>query len=62
MSRLPFSFGIQNEWMTSRLVPRTSTGVSTGMTIWPEVTIDAGDSSAPFLHRVVELPTTTAGR
>ncbi len=56
MSRLPLRRGIHHEWMTSRLVPRTSTGVPTGMTIWPEVTIDIGDAAAAVLHRVVDLP------
>ena len=39
MSRLPLSRGIHQLWMTSRLVPRTSTLVPVGMTIWPLVTI-----------------------
>ena len=39
MSRLPLSLGIQKLWITSRLVPRTSTLVPIGITIWPLVTI-----------------------
>jgi hypothetical protein len=39
MSRLPLSLGTQNEWITSRLVPRISTLVPVGITIWPLVTI-----------------------
>ena len=39
MSRLPLRRGIQNEWITSRLVPRTSTFVPVGMMTWPLVTI-----------------------
>ena len=39
MSRLPLSLGIHQLWITSRLVPRTSTFVPTGMTICPLVTI-----------------------
>src|SRR4029079_7183529 len=41
MSRLPLRRGTQNEWMTSRLVPRISTFVFVGITIWPLVTIGA---------------------
>ena len=39
MSRLPLRRGIHQLWITSRLVPRTSTLVSIGMTSWPLVTI-----------------------
>ena len=39
MSRLPLSLGIQKLWITSRLVPRTSTLVPVGITICPLVTI-----------------------
>ena len=37
MSRLPLRRGTQNEWMTSRLVPRMTTLASAGMIIWPLV-------------------------
>ena len=40
-SRLPLIAGTQKLWITSRLVPRISTFVSTGMTSWPLVTIGA---------------------
>ena len=56
VSRLPLSLGIQNEWMTSRLVMRSSTLVSAGMTSWPLVTIGSADAAAAVLHRVVVLP------
>ncbi len=38
-SRLPFNRGIQNEWMTSRLVMESSTGLPAGMTISLAVTM-----------------------
>ena len=46
--------GIQNEWMTSRLVIDSWTGLPAGITISPEVTI--GSPSASLSVRVVELP------
>ena len=46
-SRLPLRRGIQNEWMTSRLVMRSTTGVPTGSTISPLVTIGSGISMPP---------------
>ncbi len=39
MSRLPLRRGIHQLWMTSRLVPRTSTLLLVGITIWPLVMI-----------------------
>ena len=57
MSRLPLSLGIQKQWMTSRLVPRTSTFVPVGMTIWPLVTIGRRSMPPqPSWRRVVDLP------
>ena len=56
MSRLPLRRGIHQLWITSRLVPRTSTLVSIGMTSWPLVTIGVGDAAAAVLRRVVHLP------
>ena len=56
MSCLPLSRGIQQLWITSRLVPRTSTLVSVGMTSWPLVTIGRSMPPQPVLGRVVDLP------
>ena len=56
MSRLPLSRGIHHEWMTSRLVPRTSTGRADGDDHLARGDDDAGDAAATVLDRVVDLP------
>ena len=53
-SRLPLSFGIQNEWMTSREVMLRCTGRPAGMTI--SLAVTSGRPSSPAMRRVVELP------
>ena len=56
-SRLPLSRGIQYEWMTSRLVMRSSTGVSVGITSSPLVTMGWVISTPPHCCTwVVVLP------
>ena len=46
-SRLPLSLGIQNEWMTSLLVMRSSTWTLVGSTSSPLVTIGSAMLTPP---------------